>query len=276
MSRFVIIDGHSQIYRALYSKTSSDMVDGEGNKVGGVFAFFRIFDSLIETLKPDYLLVALDGPRRDLVRRQEFPAYKATRKTTPGELAQQAARIIDILDTLGIPTYSIKGWEADDIIATLVDICARPRTEVVIVTRDKDLQQVLRPGVVIYEPMKGDWIDQQTALDNWKVPVDKIIEIQCLMGDTVDNVPGVPGVGKVKALKLIEQYGTARNVWQNRSNFSGRLKRSLDEFDIDLGYRLVTMRTDLRINLVSRDLEWVDYDLRKKRQVFGSMGAMMS
>ena len=272
MTRFVIVDGHSQIYRAIHSPASSAIRNSKGKIVGGIVAFFKIFDSLLDVLKPDYFVVTLDGPREELKRRELFPEYKANRTSLPKEISWQVGEIVKILKGMKVPTLRIKSWEADDAIASLVDICASPEIEIVIVTRDKDLQQVLQPGVVIYEPITAGWIDHRVAAANWGVAVNQITEVQCLMGDTADNIPGVPGVGKVKATKLIQQYGTARKVWKCREELTPAVRRALDAFDVQLGYNLVEMRRDLSINLDSEQLEWNGYNRHSLRHAFRALG----
>ncbi len=276
MTRFVIIDGHSQIYRALYSPTASGIRNNQGQVIGGLIAFFKIFDSILEVLKPDYLVVALDGPRIELRRRALFSEYKATRTSLPKEISWQVGEIVKVLRCLKVSTIQVKSWEADDVIASLVDICADPEIEIVVVTRDKDLQQVLQPNVVIYEPTKADWVDQASAKADWGVPAHKIVEVQCLMGDTADNVPGVVGIGKVKATKLVKRFETAQKVWENRKELPLVLCRALDTFDISLGYQLVRLRCDLKICLNSEDLEWSGYSQRALRTVFRSFGIVRS
>jgi len=270
--RFVIIDGHSQIYRALYSRTASQIRDRDGRTIGGIVAFFKIFDSLIDVLKPDYLVVALDGPRKDLVRRELYPNYKASRKKAPDDFGWQVEQIIKALKRLKVPTLKIEGWEADDSIATLCDICATPHVEIVVVTRDKDIEQVLQPGVSIYEPIKGQWVTWKSAQASWGVRIDQIIEVQCLMGDRVDDIPGALGVGKVRATKLIHEYGTAREARRHRADLSPKLCKALGDFDIDLSYRLVRMKRNLKIRLNSSDLEWHGYSGRDARLYLRSLG----
>lgn len=272
MTRFVIVDGHSQIYRAIHSPASSAIRNRRGKVVGGIVAFFKIFDSLIDVLKPDYFVVTLDGPREELERRKMFPAYKMNRTSLPKEISWQVGEIVRIIKSLKVATLQIKGHEADDAIASLVDICASPDIEIVIVTRDKDLQQTLQPNVIIYEPIAADWIDHQIAAANWGVSVDQITEVQCLMGDTADNIPGVPGIGKVKATKLIQEYGTARRVWGYRKEHTPAVRKALDGFDLSLGYKLVEMRRDLRIDLDSEQLEWNGYDRHSLRHAFRALG----
>ena len=147
-----IIDGHSQIFRSYYAPFR-DLNSPSGEPVRATYVFMNSLMKFIATNKPTYLAMAVDGPRKDLLRTAQYPEYKAQRKPTPEDLIPQIERIIEI---------AAKGYEADDILATAADKLASEKLKIVLVSRDKDLDQLLGPNVVMYDPMKDETIDITT------------------------------------------------------------------------------------------------------------------
>jgi len=164
--------------------------------------------NLIRDRKPDYLVMVLDADESKLHRKQIYPEYKAHREPPPEDLHPQEERIVSILTAAGVPLLRREGYEADDIIATLVRQLAGPELATYVVSRDKDLDQLLSAHVVLYDPMKDEEItaDGLLELKGWRP--DQAVEAQILTGDSVDNVPGVPGIGPKTAAKLLQTYGS--------------------------------------------------------------------
>lgn len=257
----VILDGHSQIYRAIYSR---------GAHIGAVFVFWKMINSMLAKLRPHYFVMAIDGPRFELVRRKMFPAYKSSRPEPDEGIVHQVKSIIKFCRAIGFPLVAHKGWEADDVIATLVDILHDESIRTTIVSPDKDLHQLLRPGVSQFNPMQDKWLTQADVEKIWKVPVDFITQVQALCGDKTDDVPGVPGVGPVIAAKLINKYATARRVRENRGDLSPKLCTALAEFNPELSLSLVTMANDLRLK--NQDFAWHGVNDKAVDLAFRSLG----
>lgn len=212
-------------------------------------------DILVNVRNVGRLLVAQDCSRSELVRRHIFPGYKANRDGRTSidfeGLGEAFDEFYGILGELEIRCLRVDGWEADDILAS----AAAQYDWVKLHTTDKDAHQLISRTVQVISPNTGR-VRRKDALKRWGVDrISKIVEVQCLMGDRDDGVPGVKGVGPKRAAELIRTYGTARNVWNHRSELSGKIAEALDAFDVDLGYRLVTLNRELEIP-DSKDLVW--------------------
>jgi DNA polymerase-1 len=251
--RLVIIDGHSQIYRALYSRAAAE--DSKGSGLVAVRVFFTILSSLLRQLGPDYLVIALDGPRDKLVRRALYPHYKSKRGVLDPHLREQLDTILEICEEIGLPTIEVPGWEADDAIATLVNDYSHD-VEVVVVSPDKDLHQILGPNVVIHNPKSGRWMDARVAANKWGVPASQIVEVLCLAGDRTDGVPGARGIGMLRARNLVKKYGTAARAVEYRQQCTPAVCASLEDFDPALGMQLVQLRTDLQLPFELEAMKW--------------------
>lgn len=272
MDRFVIIDGHSQIYRALYTPATAAFRSPNGELIGGVYTFFRMFLPLLRRLDPSYLVMALDGPRDQLVRRKQFDGYKRGRSSISEDFVHQIEYIYQLCELLGVPLLRAKGWEADDVIATLVEVCHSEEIETIIISRDKDLHQTLRPGVRMYDPASASWTDVAVAERKWGVPISKIVDVQCLAGDTTDSIPGVKGVAVRTAAKLISQYGTAETVKRQSFELTPALQAAVRAFDLEQGFALVRMRTDLPLDIEQERLEWNGVRLENAKPLFCQLG----
>ncbi len=258
-----IIDGHSQIFRSYYAPFR-DLTSPTGEPTRATYVFTTMLLKFISENKPSYLAMAVDGPRKDLIRTQRFPDYKAQRKPTPEDLIPQAERIIEIVKALGIPVLEAKGYEADDVMATAVEQLAGNDLRVVLVSRDKDLDQLLGQNVVMYDPMKDETFDESFIEKQKGYSPEKAVEIQTLTGDTSDNVPGVPGVGPKTAVKLINEYGTAEAVVAAADELSPKLRKNLLAFRdrLALTRELVTLRRDvpIELDLESMKADRLEYD----------------
>ncbi len=196
--RTFLIDGSALAYRCFFARGP-----------GPAYAYAASLLSLVERGAPDYALVAMDTPQPTF-RHEAFPAYKATREKTPQELIDQLPEFERIAKTLGFPLYALPGWEADDVIGTLARQAREAGHEVFIVTGDKDFLQVLGEHVKIWNPGVGGaepvLLGVDAVRERFHCRPDQVIEVLALMGDSSDNIPGVPKVGEKTALKLIETY----------------------------------------------------------------------
>ncbi len=248
-----LIDGHSQIMRAHWSKTP-DLKAPSGEPTKATFVFTSMLLDIIAADPDGYLAIAMDRPEGPVRRRTLYPEYKAGRERMPEVLVPQITRIRSIAELAGIPVLTCPDEEADDVIATVVERLKDTPVDVRILSRDKDLHQLLRPGVVLYDPQ------DDTAIDAAQLQVLKgftpaqAVEIQTLSGDPVDNVPGIPAVGPKKALDLILRYGTAEAAIAHADELTPKLAEHARAFaaKLPLTRALVTLRRDCPIEF---DLE---------------------
>jgi DNA polymerase I len=247
-----IIDGHSQIYRAYYAPFR-DLTSPTGEPTRATYVFCAMLLKFLGTRVSggDCVAMAIDGPIKDLKRKEIFDDYKVTRKPAPDDFHPQAQRIIEIVEKAGIPVLAATGYEADDIMATAAERFASDELQVVLISRDKDLDQLVRSNVVLYDPMKDETYDAAAILEKKGYSPDKAIEIQTLMGDATDNIPGVPGVGPKTALKLINKYQTADEVLAHADEQTPKLKANLQAAveTIKISRKLVTLDRDVPMEM---------------------------
>jgi len=222
-----IIDGNSYIYRAFYAvKTLSTST---GLPTNAVFGFANMLLKVIRDKQPSHLAIAFDpkGPTR---RHSEFKEYKAHRPPMPRDLVPQIPYIHRLVAAFNIPVLIQEGQEADDVIATLAMRAHLDGMNVVIVTGDKDILQLVRPGISVYDTLKEKLYEPPDVEERYGVPPGRMIEIMGLMGDAADNIPGVPGIGEKTAQALIKQYGTIENLLARADEIARpKLKQTLRE-----------------------------------------------
>jgi DNA polymerase-1 len=199
-----LVDGSGYIFRAYHALPP--MTRSDGTPVNAVYGFTAMLLKLISDLSADYLAVVFDSARRTF-RNDIYPEYKANRPPLPEDLVPQFPLIREAAAACRVPSLEMEGFEADDIIATLADRGVAAGFDVVVVSADKDLMQLVREGVSLYDPMKNRDIDAAAVREKFGVGPDRVIDVQALAGDASDNVPGVPGIGVKTAAQLIERFG---------------------------------------------------------------------
>jgi DNA polymerase-1 len=207
--RLVLVDGSGFIFRAFHA--IPDMTRADGVHVNAVFGFCNMITRLMKDHTGTHLAVIFDAGRTTF-RNRMYDAYKAHRPEPPPELVPQFALIREATKAFGLPSIELEDWEADDLIAAYAKAVVEAGGEAVIVSSDKDLMQLIRPGVTMLDPMKNVAIGEAEVAAKFGVPPDKVIEVQALIGDSVDNVPGVRGIGPKGAAELILQYGDLEAV----------------------------------------------------------------
>ena len=268
-----ILDVYSVIYRAMF-KHGPVLTSPSGEVTSGVYLFCKILFSLIHEARPTYLVGALDVPRKETFRRAIYPPYKVSRKEHGNDdiLHQQVSRCVHILKNLGIPLLTTPTYEADDVIASLVSVCAGPEIECVVASRDKDLHQVIGPYCRMFDHQTDNWIDAESVFRTWGVPPDKVVEVQTLSGDTTDNVPGVPGIGPAKASKLIQKYSTVQNLCKHLQELTPAVRSSLESTDLDLCRRLVELKTDASLMVSQEDMVFNGLNFKSVEPIFKELG----
>ncbi len=226
MKKFVILDGSSLMYRAFYALPL--LTSSSGVYTNAVLGFSNMLLKIFQDLDPDYLVIAFDKGKKTF-RNELFPDYKGTRKKTPEELSAQIPLLHEMAEALGIILVEKEGYEADDIIGTLSTEAARAGHQAIVVTGDRDALQLVRPGVRVMLTKKGisDMADYDEAAfrEEYGLEPLRLIDLKGLMGDTSDNIPGVPGVGPKTAIKLLQTYGSLEAVLSNTGEVSGKKLR---------------------------------------------------
>jgi DNA polymerase I len=239
-----LIDGSAYIYRAFFALPALN--NSKGLQTNAILGFTTMLLKILRERKPDGLVVAFDekGPT---LRHAEFKAYKAQRPPMPEGMSAQIPYIHRVVDALNIPAVRQAGYEADDLIGTLAHQAEQAGFEVVIVTGDKDMFQLLTPHVRIYDPVKDKWLGEAECRERFGVEPARVVEIMGLMGDATDNIPGVKGIGEKTAMKLIAQFSTIEELLRRVEEVTPpRIKALLIEQaeNARLSRRLATIQLD--------------------------------
>lgn len=259
--RFLVLDGSSLIFRAFYA-LPPDLSDSHGQPTGAIFGFSNMLTKLIAEQQPDLMALAFDKSRHTF-RTERYADYKGTRDKTPEELLSQFPLLREFAANMGIPFLEKDNYEADDIIGTLATQAAAEGYDVRVVTGDRDALQLVRPNLRVLLTKKGisELKDYDTAAfeEEYGFEPLKLIDLKGLMGDTSDNIPGIPGVGPKTASKLLLAYGSVENVLAHVEDVSGKkLKERLIEYadQARLSKELAT------IELHVPEIEFVEADYR--------------
>jgi DNA polymerase-1 len=259
--RLFLVDGYALIYRAFYALISRPLTTSRGENTSAAWGIVNFLQRLTQTHQPDYLGWVHDSGLS--FRHERYPAYKATREKLTDELQADfdrgMERICEILDANHVPILSLAGYEADDVIGTLTKQGVEAGLNVVVVSGDKDFQQLVRPGVWLLNPGRGgpasveeSWVSVENGSDRLGVPPAFVTDYLALVGDSSDNVPGVKGIGEKGAQELIATYGTLENILAHAAEVTKKRPREalLSQTDMALlSKELVTIREDLPISL---------------------------
>ena len=246
MGRVFLFDGTAMAYRAHFAMARSGLTTSDGRPTGAVYGFTASLRRILREEKPDLLAVALD-PKGPTFRHKQFKEYKATRQKAPEEMIDQLDDIREVVRAHGIPIFEVPGFEADDVIGTLTRQAEAAGHEVIIVTGDKDLMQLVGPKVQLYNIFKTgvDLVieDMDAVQEKFGTTPDHVIDVLAIMGDSSDNIPGVKGIGAVGAKKLIAEFGTVAGVLENLDKIKGKnQERIRDQREmLELSLELVTI-----------------------------------
>ena len=259
--RLFLVDGYALIYRAFFALISRPLTTSRGENTSAAWGIVNFLNRLLETHRPEYLAWVHDSGLS--FRHERYPAYKATREKLTEELQSDfdrgMERIGEILAAYHIPIISLDGYEADDVIGTLARLGVEAQLNVVVVSGDKDFQQLVRPGVWLLNPGRGgpasveeQWVGVENGSERLGVPPALVTDYLALVGDTSDNVPGVRGIGDKTAQELVNSFGTVEHILEHAAEIAKKRPREalLEQRELALlSKELVTIRDDLPVTL---------------------------
>ena len=249
MKRFYLLDGHAQIWRAFFAPFR-DLTSPSGEPTKAIYVFTQLVLSILQQEDPDYFAVAFDVRDETTKRKEIYPEYKENRDSAPEDLHRQLDHVKRILAAMDVPMFEKEGYEADDLIATIAKRLPDD-VELRIVSKDKDLHQILTDRVKLWDPKDGSLLDATNLEEEKGYTPAEALEVQTLVGDSTDNIPGVPGVGPKTGAKLIRKYGTAQEVLAHAEEQSPKLSENLAAFrdQVELTRQLVRLDPDVPFDL---------------------------
>lgn len=271
MKKLLLIDTFNFLHRA-YHALPKTLTDKNGEPTNAVYGVTSMLISTFSQIEPDYVLTAMDDIEPTF-RVEEFTGYKAHRKPMEDDLSSQIPKVFEIIDAFGIARLSLAGYEADDVIGTMVEKYKHDDLDIIVVSNDRDLWQLVDDHVMIMNPRsKGevDWIGEKEVEARYGFGPEKIIEYKALKGDPSDNIPGVYGVGEKTATKLILDFGSVEEIYKNINKVEPlSLKKKLIESHDQamMSKMLATIITDAPVDLSLSDCKYSTYNLGQVKEV---------
>lgn len=269
-----LVDGSAIFYRAYFAFIRNPLINSKGEDTSATFGFINSLMKIMREEKPDYMVVVFDT-KEPTFRHKMYDEYKSTRAKMPEELVVQLPRIREATEALNLSSLEKAGWEADDIIGTLAKKGEEAGMRVWIVTGDKDMFQLVSDKVRIYNPGKGskepERLDPDGVEKKFGVPPEKIVDVLAMMGDTSDNVPGIPGVGPKTAISLINEFETLENILENAETIKAkgtRKKVTENKEKALLSKKLVTIDTEVPVDCDLEKFKWDKVDFQKAKNLF--------
>jgi DNA polymerase-1 len=242
----ILVDGSYYLFRAFHVPALRKLSTSDGKPTGAIYGTLNMLRKLLQDYKPDYFAVIFDAKGKNF-RHKIFPEYKAHRPPMPEELVQQVQPIHDLVHALGLPLLMVDGVEADDVIATLATQAAARGIDTLISSGDKDIAQIVNAHIRMINTLEYVIVDEEGVKKKYGVPPDRIVDYLTLVGDSVDNVPGVPKVGPKTAAKWLAEYGSLENIVAHADGIPGKvgeyLRASIDM--LPLSRELVTLKCDV-------------------------------
>ncbi|HXX83884.1 MAG TPA: DNA polymerase I [Casimicrobiaceae bacterium] len=267
MPKLVLVDGSSYLYRAFHALP--DLRTSRGEPTGAIRGVVSMLRRLVEDGKPDYFAVVFDAPGKTF-RDEWYPEYKAHRPPMPDDLSRQIGPLHDVIRAHGWPLLMIQGVEADDVIGTLVKQANARGIESIVSTGDKDLAQLIAPGVTLVNTMSNEKLDEQSVVAKFGVGPEKVLDLLTLTGDSIDNVPGVAKVGPKTAAKWLGEYGSLDDVMAHAGEIGGVVGENLRAALAWLpqAKRLLTVKTDCALPFAPDDLRLQPPDAARLREMY--------
>ncbi|MBH06862.1 MAG: DNA polymerase I [Phycisphaeraceae bacterium] len=274
---FYLIDGHAEIFRAYYAIRGGLNSPVTGEPTHAVFGFASMLIKLLGECRPPYIAMAIDLPG-ETFRDEIYEDYKANREELPEDFTPQEQRILELTRLFGIPILEYTGAEADDVIATVVrSIVLDPskcNMTIRILSRDKDLEQLISERVTLYDIHKDHTMDAAGLMERRGITPNNVIDLLALTGDKADNVPGVEGIGPKTAAKLLQEFGSIDGIYENIEQIKGKRRQNLEASRelLPLSRELVTLKDDLDLKFDITDATIGPIDLTAIRQLFTELG----
>ncbi len=250
MKTLHILDGSSFVYRSFFALP--ELKTSQGFPTNAVYGMLRAVLSIIKSEKPEHFVVVFDPPSPPK-KAEHFKDYKAGRPSTPDSLKVQIPVIKKLLKLMGVPILELEGYEADDVIATLTERFSELCFQVKIYTPDKDMLQLVKEKVRVINPISWEVFDPDRVRDKFGVLPERVADFLSLVGDKIDNVPGIRGVGPKTAVKIIEKYGGVEDILSNFDSFKREFPQAERE-NLESSYKLINLIRDVELDLSEKDL----------------------
>ncbi|NMA91331.1 MAG: DNA polymerase I, partial [Amphibacillus sp.] len=274
--KLILIDGNSILYRAFFALPL--LSNDKGVYTNAVFGFTKMLMKVLEEENPSHIMIAFDAGKTTF-RHAKYKDYKGGRQKTPPELSEQFLLVRELLDASSIVHYELEQYEADDIIGTLAKKAAQANFNVQVITGDKDMLQLVSEDIHVQITRKGiselDIYTPEFLEEKLTIKPEQVIDMKALMGDSSDNIPGVTGVGEKTAIKLLNQFGTLENIYQNLDQVNGKkLKENLtNQKDLAfLSKELVTINQDSPVEIELDQIAYKGYDQSRLTALFKDLG----
>ncbi len=267
-----LVDLSGYVFRAYHA--IAPLTSPSGEPTHAVFGTVNMLERLVRQCRPQLLAVAMDS-RTPTFRKEMYPAYKANRPPPPEDLKQQMRRVSEVVNAFPIPCFQHDGVEADDVIASVVKQCRAARLKVVIVSADKDLMQLVSNDVILWDTMRDRVFGVEEVEERFGVEVAQVRDVLALMGDSSDNVPGVPSVGPKTAQDLITQYGNIEGIYEHVGEIKRKkLRETLEENREQalLSRQLVTLKDDVPVDVTAESLKFARQDTEELRKLYSDLG----
>jgi len=268
--RIILLDTHTLCYRAFYA--IRELKNSKGQPTNAVFGFVSILRKLLKDYSPTYMAACFDVSKKTK-RLEKYAEYKIQRHAMPEDLSSQIPLIKEVLSGYGIPIFEKEGYEADDMLATLAVRFQGEGREVVIVSDDKDMYQLIGDGIRIYSSRKEKIVGPEETKEKFGVGPERVVDFLALAGDASDNIPGIHGIGEVTAKNLLQEYGSLENILKNAENLKGKLKDKVREGRENalLSYELATLDKKVPVEFTIEDLRMGGPDKDRLSRLFSEL-----
>lgn len=268
--KLVLVDGSSYLYRAFHAMPN--LTNSQGEPTGAVYGVVNMLRRLLKEQPSEYFAVVFDAPGPTF-RDQMYPKYKANRPPMPDELRGQIQPLHDVISALGLPLICVKGVEADDVIGTLAVAASEMGIETLIASGDKDLFQLVGDKVLLVDSMKDITYDATGVVNKFGVPPERMVDFLTLVGDSVDNIPGVPKVGPKTASKWLNEFGSLDELVQHANEIGGKvgeyLRGALDQ--LPMSKALATIKLDVQLDVHPDGLQLQPADKSRLRTLYAGL-----
>ncbi len=275
--KLFLLDAMALIYRAHFAFSKNPRINSKGLNTGVMLGFTNTLLEVLEKEKPSHIAVAFDT-KAPTFRHEQYTPYKANRLEQPEDITVSIPWVKEIVRAFKIPILEMDGFEADDIIGTIAKKAEKEQFTVYMMTPDKDYGQLVDEHIFLYKPaFMGNGVDvmgPKQICEKWDIThVDLVRDILGLMGDAVDNIPGIPGIGEKTAVKLLKEYGTLEGILENVDQLKGKQKENVENFAQQglLSKELATIKTDVPVDFDEVDLRLDHYDEEKLRGIFSEL-----